>query len=261
MKNKEYYFRKSMFGIRINKKLIILSITCLIFISSFTFGQNLDTLIRFRPERLKDRSANYLSCEDKLSLKYGFINRKVGDDFISRKNKELFESMNEKVDSTLERRNGKFWEQNYLNEIVNCELENYTIRKTWTPPYRKDDKILVPKIHFDSTDKATILKKSIDSIKIISAFIKSNPNLKIVIIINTSTKGKGDINLEISKKRAHNLKKKLDSMNENKCIIFGYGENVPIISEAIIEKLESKEKRDRLHEINQRIELRIIEIN
>lgn len=62
-------------------------------------------------------------------------------------------------------------------------------------------------------------------------FLKNNPAIKIEIGVHTDFRGNDNLNLELSKNRAINLKKYLidNGINTNRITAIGFGETKPVI--------------------------------
>ena len=119
---------------------------------------------------------------------------------------------------------------------------------------------LIHNIYFDF-NKTQILSESklfLDSMA--NLLIKFN-SLKIEIGIHTSFIGNDHYNEKLSQKRAEQIKNYLvkKGVNQSNLKGIGYGEKLPIISKASIDKVEKKEKI-KLDSINNRHVFKIIDI-
>lgn len=93
-------------------------------------------------------------------------------------------------------------------------------------------------------------------------FLEDNPHLTIEISLHTDFRGSKEFNQQLAQKRAEllvdYLKKK--GISGIRLIPIGYGESKPIISEEKIRTIKDKAEVEKAHEINRRIEIKIMEI-
>lgn len=102
-----------------------------------------------------------------------------------------------------------------------------------------------------------------DSLNIIGGFIIKHPGYIFQITSHTDQRGNEQKNVELSRKRANAVKNYLmKSFSIDSTIIFseGYGGRSPIINILKIKEAMTKEEKERLHQMNRRTELKVIDV-
>ena len=128
--------------------------------------------------------------------------------------------------------------------------------------FQKGDIIKIPIIVY-ALSKACCGGEQIDSLKPVGEFLTHHKNFVIEIGCHTASYGSAEKNLILSDFRAKCVwdyllyDYKLDSM---KVKYKGYGETQLLIPEKIILKAKTENEKNKLHLINQRTELKVLEI-
>lgn len=129
--------------------------------------------------------------------------------------------------------------------------------------FQKGDVVKLPNILFYTCGPYFFTETQKDSIKLIADFLKTHKNYVVEISNHTDNRGTEKMNLLISNERSEELKHALIrdfGIDSARVANKGYGETKPIISEAKIAKEKSKERKEELHAINRRCEMKILEI-
>lgn len=94
-------------------------------------------------------------------------------------------------------------------------------------------------------------------------FLNTHPNVVIEIGNHTDTRGSDASNMKLTDCRSRSVALYLFSKGiaESRVIYKGYGETQPIISEAEINKVKSKQGKEELHQVNRRTEIKIVKVN
>ena len=127
--------------------------------------------------------------------------------------------------------------------------------------FQAGDKIKLLEIIYDSENNE-VLPESYSTVNSIAEFLKKHPNMIVEVGVHTDSRGNHSHNEDVSYEQA----KKLVSLLMNKFGVDrfhikakGYGESEPIIPDGEIADAPLN-KQGILHQINQRTELKIIEI-
>jgi hypothetical protein len=102
-----------------------------------------------------------------------------------------------------------------------------------------------------------------DSLKLISTFINSHKNLSFQICVYSDSRRKMHEAVKLTQVLANDMKEKLVRnfrVDPKQIIATGYGWIKPIIPDSIIKKAPTKQEKEKLHAINRRTELKVIEI-
>jgi len=102
-----------------------------------------------------------------------------------------------------------------------------------------------------------------DSLEPVADFLKKHLTLKIEISCYTDSRGAVNGNLQLSKFRAENVWDYLikgKGIDSTRLSYKGYGKSSLIISDNEILKAKTKEEKERLHKINRRTELKVIDV-
>ncbi len=100
-----------------------------------------------------------------------------------------------------------------------------------------------------------------DSLIPVTAFLKKYPMLKIEISSHTDSRGKPAMNIKLSEFRAFHVWEYLikgQGIDSTRLRYKGYGATALIISDKVILKANTKEEKEKLHQINRRTELKVI---
>ena len=124
------------------------------------------------------------------------------------------------------------------------------------------DKFLSPKIFFEYDGGQHVAKESIDSLTQIINFLKQNSNHQICIEIHSDLRGFKEYNLAMTRRKAENLFREIQKISGNKTFrnvqFKSIGGSYPIITNNQINTLSKKYNSNQLHQINDRIEIKII---
>ncbi len=129
--------------------------------------------------------------------------------------------------------------------------------------YQVGDKIELPAIVFSTCCQVLTDEQFLDSVQVIADFLKEHPQLKVEIAAFTDSRGTADKNVILSQKRAEAVRNTLvENFNCNpvQIVTKGYGEDVPLITDAEIKALETKEEKENRHQKNRRVELKVLEV-
>ena len=132
---------------------------------------------------------------------------------------------------------------------------NKTIKDT---SFKKGDIIKVSDIYFALDDRG---HRNDSSYKIIADFLSSHKNLIVEIGSHTDTRGKATNNYTLSCVRAKYMRDELISrfnIDSNQVKFKGYGITKVIKSDLEISKAKTKQEKEELHQINRRMELKVL---
>ena len=102
-----------------------------------------------------------------------------------------------------------------------------------------------------------------DSVKPIADLLSKHKNLVVELGCHTDTRGKAESNIKLS---AHRVLSTYDylvrelKVDSARLKYKGYGSSIPIIQDFEIKKVKTQAEKEKLHQINQRIELKVIEV-
>jgi|GEM_PF-1264419 outer membrane protein OmpA-like peptidoglycan-associated protein len=121
--------------------------------------------------------------------------------------------------------------------------------------------VLPIRVLFDF-DKSTIRPESKHLLDSIALFMISNPNLFIEVRNHRDSRSSTNYSSNLSKKRAESVHDYLISKNvpATQIVPKGYGETMPLVTDAYIKSQKSKDAQEQLYQINRRTELVIIGI-
>ena len=126
--------------------------------------------------------------------------------------------------------------------------------------FAKGDIIKIPELIFDLS--YPIRPETIDSLELVSAFLKNNPTLIVEVGCHTDLRGSIELNNRISEFRAYHVREVLvrrEGIDSSRVTYKGYGETAPIVSERAIQEAKTKEEKEKLSAINGRTELLVID--
>ncbi len=136
---------------------------------------------------------------------------------------------------------------------------NKTIADT---TFEEGDFIKPPEIYFQLSGGGHVHQEARRAVEAVADFLKENKNLIIEIGIHTDYRGHEEANREYTQRHADTLRnlliKEFDIAPE-RLVAKGYGESKPLISKPEIDAVRPEEQ-ERLHDINSRIELRVLKI-
>lgn len=119
--------------------------------------------------------------------------------------------------------------------------------------------VVIEGIEYD-LDKATLRPKSLQILDNIYTMLKLNENISIEVNSHTDTRGSDAYNMKLSQARAQSCVDYLISkgISKDRLIPKGYGETKPLVSDAEIAKLPTKEQQEEAHQRNRRTAFRVI---
>jgi outer membrane protein OmpA-like peptidoglycan-associated protein/tetratricopeptide (TPR) repeat protein len=119
--------------------------------------------------------------------------------------------------------------------------------------------VVIEGIEYD-LNKATLRPKSMEILDRIADMLKLNENISIEINSHTDTRGNDAYNMKLSQARAQSVVDYLISkgISKDRMIPKGYGETRPLVSDAEIDKIPDKEKKEEEHQKNRRTAFRVI---
>jgi len=103
-----------------------------------------------------------------------------------------------------------------------------------------------------------------DSLKMVADFIKSHKNLVLEIGVHDDIRNSEKFSLNFSEAKAMRVYDALIagySVDDNQIKYKGYGKSQPLISEKQIAKAKTKEEKEKLHAINGRFQLKVLEVH
>lgn len=137
-------------------------------------------------------------------------------------------------------------------------LPNKTINDTI---FIKGDIIKIPELIYQLS--YPIGKETMDSLIPVANFLKKYPNLKVEMGCHTDTRGSAHDNIILSDFRAKHVLDVLvihHHIDSIRVTSKGYGETLPIISEKEIQKAKTEKEQYKLHSVNRRTELKVLEV-
>ncbi|HEU4718856.1 MAG TPA: OmpA family protein [Bacteroidia bacterium] len=119
--------------------------------------------------------------------------------------------------------------------------------------------IVIPGIEYDF-DKATLRPESMKVLDDLAAFLILNDNISVEIAAHTDSRGSDSYNLDLSQRRAQSCVDYLISkgISRDRLVAKGYGETVPLITDAEINKMATKDEREAAYQKNRRTTFRPI---
>jgi outer membrane protein OmpA-like peptidoglycan-associated protein/tetratricopeptide (TPR) repeat protein len=119
--------------------------------------------------------------------------------------------------------------------------------------------IVIPGIEYDF-DKATLRPESQKVLDDLAAFLELNDNISVEIAAHTDSRGSDSYNLSLSQRRAQSCVDYLISKGiaADRLKAQGYGETQPLITDAEINAMASKDDRESAHQKNRRTTFRPI---
>ena len=123
----------------------------------------------------------------------------------------------------------------------------------------KGTQIVLRNIFFD-LDKATLKAESTAELDRLHQLMIDNPKLEIELSGHTDTQGSAAYNQQLSENRAKAVVEYLveKGIEAKRFQAKGYGEELPIISDAEIAKIASQEEKDAAHANNRRTEIKVL---
>jgi outer membrane protein OmpA-like peptidoglycan-associated protein len=119
--------------------------------------------------------------------------------------------------------------------------------------------VVIEGIEYD-LDKATLRPHSMEILDKIIEMLKLNANLNIELNAHTDTRGSDVHNMKLSQARAQSCLDYMVSKGiaKDRLIAKGYGETRPLVSDAEIEKLPTKDEKEAAHQKNRRTAFRVV---
>jgi outer membrane protein OmpA-like peptidoglycan-associated protein/Tol biopolymer transport system component len=126
-------------------------------------------------------------------------------------------------------------------------------------PINTASPIVLNNVFFD-LNKTNLRSESFIELNKLKDFLVQNPSLKIEIAGHTDTRGDVKENQILSEGRAKSVMDYLVSQGipQNRLTSKGYGESMPVISDAEINKLSSDKEKEKAHQKNRRTEYKIV---
>ena len=145
---------------------------------------------------------------------------------------------------------------------INSEL-SFGQSATFTDTtFKVGDKLVASPIYFE-LNKDNIRQESYSYLDSLAVFLIKNNNLVIEIANHTDTRWSDKYSRCLSCTRAKAIMKYLISkgVQAERLIARGYNGTQPLISDAEIEKLKTKEEIEKAHQTNRRTEFKIIRVD
>lgn len=149
----------------------------------------------------------------------------------------------------------------FISQNLFTQTNERVYKKFSDSIFEEGDKILAPEIYFTLSGGSRVIEKHQDSVKIIADFLKTHPNIKLELGVHTDSRGSSTANVKLSEHRGGSVKFELVQrfgIESERVTIKGYGESDLIISDNEIEQVNTRGEKEKLHQINRRIELKII---
>lgn len=108
--------------------------------------------------------------------------------------------------------------------------------------------------------KPTLRPESYALIDSLARFLIAHPDLKAEIGNHTDARGSDAYNIKLTIARSQSVVDRLlmNGVPSTQILSIGYGESRPLVTEAYINALKSREGRENLHQLNRRTELKIL---
>lgn len=128
--------------------------------------------------------------------------------------------------------------------------------------FKVGDKLVASPIYFE-LNKAIIKRESYSYLDSLAVFLIENKNLVIEVGNHTDSRTSNKYSTCLSCKRAKVIVSYLISKGvpTERLTAIGYLDTKPIITDAEIEKLQSKEEIEKAHQINRRTEFKIVRVD
>lgn len=119
--------------------------------------------------------------------------------------------------------------------------------------------IVLKNIFYDY-NKATLRQASMNELDRLVKLLNDNPTLKIELSAHTDSRGSDSYNEKLSQERAQSCVNYLNKkgISGSRLVAKGYGEKVPIVSEAEIKAMKTEEEKEYGHQQNRRTEFKIL---
>lgn len=155
----------------------------------------------------------------------------------------------------------KAQKNHYFGDATNISTVGLTDSKVFehdfflTPIPQGD--IVIPGIEYDF-DKATLRPESKKVLDDLVAFLELNDNISVEISSHTDSRGSDTYNMRLSQERAQSCVDYLISkgISADRLVAKGYGETKPLITDADINALPTKDEREAAHQKNRRTAFR-----
>lgn len=151
-----------------------------------------------------------------------------------------------------------------MTSLTVCgQASKRSYKKFTDTDFKVGDIILAPDIWFSLSGGCQIMPQSKDSVKIIADFIQKHPSFKIEIGSHTDSRSKKEPNLILSKYRAKSV---VDYLTKELLLpadnfeYKGYGSSQLLIPDLTIKKISDKTEKEKLHQKNRRVEIKILRI-
>jgi len=139
-----------------------------------------------------------------------------------------------------------------------------TIYKTLSDSiFTAGDRILVRDVRFDLSGGGNVQDYSYSILQEVALFLAKNPNMIVEVALFSDLRGHPEHNMTLSNLRAKKVESYLVhrcGVKSNQIIPIGYGSSEPIIPDEVIKAETERHEIERLHQINRRMELRVVAI-
>lgn len=110
-----------------------------------------------------------------------------------------------------------------------------------------------------SISESYYYEAEIDSIR---QFLEANPTVVLEIGAHTDLRGTEEFHLAFSNKQVEYIADKLMELGikPDRLVAKGYGEQKPLFDQQYIDTLSSEEEKEELHQLNKRIELKVLKL-
>lgn len=179
--------------------------------------------------------------------------------------------LREKITYSLSTETGKesksesFQKDGYLanNEVKLLTTIGITENKTFEELFKVKPVVpdlRMPQIRY-ALGKADLYPESKDSLNYLFNLLKDNPSVRIELSAHTDSRDNDDKNLKLSQARAESCVNYLvneKGINAERIIAKGYGETMPIYTDAQIKAVKDKAQQEQMHGENRRTTFKVI---
>jgi peptidoglycan-associated lipoprotein len=127
----------------------------------------------------------------------------------------------------------------------------------------KTKEIRFPEVRYDLARWELQVNDSVnskDSLDYLYQLLVDNPNIVIELMAHTDTRGSDAANMTLSQKRAESCVEYLASkgISRDRMVAKGYGESEPVISDEVINSLQTNLEKEAAHQKNRRTTFRVL---
>ena len=146
--------------------------------------------------------------------------------------------------------------------LISCSSYAQANKTLKDSVFKKGDIIRFPALDMGASNRCCS-DGSMDSLKLVAAFLKRHPELMVQVATHTDIRGSAENNLLLTDFRARSIRDVLIlhmHADSSQLSYKGYGESNPIIPESQIGKAKTREEENTLHGFNRRTELIVTDV-